>query len=95
MMPPEISQDQSKVWDQLAGLWAEVVTAAPAGTAAHEVERRLFRGVLPLGYDLLGCFFRLVGPGDGGSPNDAERWAGGQATEGGTPTALSIGVWGC
>jgi len=56
MMPQVISQDQSKVWDQLEGLWAEVVTAAQVGMAAHEVERKLFRGVLKLGYDLLGCF---------------------------------------
>ena len=60
MMPPVISEDKSKVWDQLEGLWAEVVTAT------HEVERKLFRGVLPRGYELLGCFFRLVGPGDVG-----------------------------
>ena len=66
MMPQVNGQDQSKVWDQWEGLWAEVITAAPAGTAAHEVERRRFRGVLPLGYEWLGCFFRLVGPGDVG-----------------------------
>ncbi len=87
MMPPANGQDQSKVWDQLAGLWAEVVTAAPAGTAAHEVERRRFRGVLPLGYDWLGCFFPSCGLWGCGSPNDAERWAGGQAAEGGTHPA--------
>ena len=50
----------------MAGLWAEVVTAAPAGTGAHEIEGKLWRGVLKLGYERLGCFFRLVGPGDVG-----------------------------
>ena len=40
MMPQASHQGKSKIWDQLEGLWAKVVTAA------HEVERKLFRGVL-------------------------------------------------
>ena len=43
MMPQAHWQDKSKVWDPWEGLWAE------GGTAVHQVERRLFRGVLPLG----------------------------------------------
>ena len=66
MMPQAMTQDKAKIGDQLEGLWAEVVTAAQAGTAAHEIEGKLLRGVLKLGYELLGCFFRLVGPGDVG-----------------------------
>ena len=66
MMPPAMTQDKAKIGDQWEGLWAEVVTAAQAGTAAHEIEGKLLRGVLKLGYELLGCFFRLVGPGDVG-----------------------------
>ena len=51
MMPQVNGQDQSKVWDQWEGLWAEVVTAAQAGTAAHEIEGKRLRGVLKLGYE--------------------------------------------
>jgi hypothetical protein len=66
MMPQAMTQDKARIGDQLEGLWAEVVTAAQAGTGVHEIEGKLLRGVLKLGYELLGCFFRLVGPGDVG-----------------------------
>ena len=33
-----MTQDKVRIGDQWEGLWAEVVTAAQAGTAAHEIE---------------------------------------------------------
>jgi hypothetical protein len=46
MMPQAMTQDKAKIGDQWEGLWAEGVTAAQAGTAAHEIEGKLLRGVL-------------------------------------------------
>ena len=40
-----------------------MVTAAQAGTGAHEIEGKLWRGVLKLDYELLGCFFSSRGSG--------------------------------
>jgi hypothetical protein len=54
------------VQERLEGLWREMEAFARNGTAAHEVERRLFREVLRLGFLLLGYFFGLVGSGDQG-----------------------------
>ncbi len=51
MMRQAMSQDKTRIGDQWEGLWAEVVTAAPVGTAAHEIEGKLWRGVLKLGYE--------------------------------------------
>jgi len=51
MMPPAMTQDKARIGDQWEGLWAEVVTAAQAGTGAHEIEGKLWRGVLKLGYE--------------------------------------------
>jgi len=45
MMPQAMTQDKAKIGDQWEGLWAEVVTAA------HEIEGKLLRGVLKLGYE--------------------------------------------
>lgn len=60
------SEDKHALLNQLEGLWTQVETAAREGTAAHELERNLFDGVLKLGYGLLGYFFRLMGDGDQG-----------------------------
>src|SRR5436305_9587716 len=49
---------------QLAELERWVAAAAREGTAAHAVERHLFRQVLAIGSTLLGAFFRSVGSGD-------------------------------
>jgi hypothetical protein len=49
---------------QFHDLQALVLLAAREGTAAHQVERSLFRGLLQLGATLLAAFFKLVGPGD-------------------------------
>lgn len=45
-------------------LWDWVDRAARDGTAAHEVERRLFRSLLELGRELLQAFFGQQGDGD-------------------------------
>jgi hypothetical protein len=49
---------------QLGSLEQWVAEAARDGVAAHEVERRLFDGVLRLGHLLFGTFLKRVGPGD-------------------------------
>ena len=49
---------------QLAELESWVAEAAREGTAAHVVERHLFRQMLALGAELFGAFLRSVGPGD-------------------------------
>jgi hypothetical protein len=53
--------------ERLEDLCREMEAFARTGTAAHEVERHLFREVLRLGFLLLGYFFKLVGPGDQGT----------------------------
>jgi hypothetical protein len=52
------------VRDELAVLEQWLARAARDGTAAHEVERHVFRQVLALGAKLFGAFLVLVGPGD-------------------------------
>jgi hypothetical protein len=66
MMPQALLQDKPELWEPLLELVAQVETAARAGTAVHELEHGLFRGVLALGHQLLGYFFRLLGDGDQG-----------------------------
>jgi hypothetical protein len=53
--------------EELERMRAFVEKAATEGLAAHEVERRLWEGVLALGRQLLGEFFRLAGNGDRGA----------------------------
>ena len=52
------------VRDRLVNLEQWLVRAAEQGTGEHEVERHLFQEMLALGAQLLGAFFKLVGPGD-------------------------------
>jgi hypothetical protein len=49
---------------QLIALGQWLATAAAAGTAEHQVERHLFKQMLAMGAELLGEFFKSVGPGD-------------------------------
>jgi hypothetical protein len=51
----------------LGGMVQSLRQAALDGTAAHEVERSLFRQVLQLGHLLFGSFLTLIGPGDLGA----------------------------
>src|SRR5436190_2214605 len=44
------------------GQW--LTAAGAAGTAEHQVERHLFTQMLAMGAELLGEFFKSVGPGD-------------------------------
>jgi hypothetical protein len=62
---------QATVEFKIAGVQEELIQvqqwllgAASEGTAAHEVERHLFRTMLALGNKLFGGFLKLVGPGD-------------------------------
>ena len=66
IMPQAITQDKPTLLEPLLELVAQVETAARSGTAVHDVEQGLFRGVLALGHQLLGYFFRLLGDGDQG-----------------------------
>lgn len=50
----------------LQGLWDWVTRAVREGTAAHEVERHLFRSLLEIGAKLLRAFFEQQGDGDVG-----------------------------
>ena len=69
---------------QLVELGQWIAGAARAGTAAHVVERHLFRRMLTIGGTLLGEFFKSVGPGDLGETVTLEngqtlnRWPGEQ-----------------
>lgn len=47
-------------------IWQEIGSAAQAGTAVHEVQRRLFSELLKLSFSLLGYFFKQLGEGDQG-----------------------------
>ncbi len=67
MMQQATVEDKTSVRDQLEALQRYVESAARSGSAAHEVERDLFRGVLQLGRGLLGYFFNLLGEGDQGA----------------------------
>lgn len=49
---------------QLGTLEQFIAESAIEGIPAHEVERRLFEGVLGLGFTLFRAFLKLVGPGD-------------------------------
>lgn len=51
---------------QVDGLQHWICQAAHDGSAAHEVERKLFDKLLALGMTLFGGFLKLVGPGDFG-----------------------------
>jgi hypothetical protein len=51
---------------QLGSLEQWIAAAARDGVAAHEVERKLFDGVLRLGHVLFESFLKQVGPGDRG-----------------------------
>jgi hypothetical protein len=64
MITQERLVDKPELVDEMAQLRQFVHDAARVGTAAHEVERGLFRRLLSLGHDLLGEFFVLQGSGD-------------------------------
>jgi hypothetical protein len=66
-MPQAILQDKPDLLEPLVNLVTQVENAARAGMAVHELEQGLFRGVLTLGHQLLGYFFRLLGDGDHGT----------------------------
>ncbi len=69
MMTPTLLKDKRldpQGW--LEELQTFVQSAAGAGTPVHEVERGLWRRLLPLGYQLQSQFFALVGDGDQGEP---------------------------
>ncbi|MEK7414792.1 MAG: hypothetical protein AAB263_15870 [Planctomycetota bacterium] len=51
---------------EVDGLQHWIYQAAQDGSAAHEVERKLFDKLLALGMTLFGSFLNLVGPGDFG-----------------------------
>lgn len=59
-------QDKPALLMQLQKLVELVDTAARETMAAHEIEHRLFRGVLALGHELLERFFAQLGDGDEG-----------------------------
>lgn len=66
-----VSQDRENdkmqaVTELLESLSRIVTQAAETGGAAHEVERRLWVGVLEMGYQLLKMYFELLGTGDEG-----------------------------
>jgi hypothetical protein len=70
---------QAAVEFKIAGLQEELIDlqqglfrAAAEGTAAHEVERQLFRKLLALGQKLFDGFLKLVGPGDLGPTTSLE-----------------------
>jgi hypothetical protein len=51
---------------EVDGLQQWIYQAAQDGSAAHEVERKLFDKLLAMGLTLFGGFLKLVGPGDFG-----------------------------
>src|ERR1700733_638850 len=51
---------------EVDGLQQWIFQAAQDGSAAHEVERKLFDKLVALGRTLFGGFLKLVGPGDFG-----------------------------
>ena len=57
----------AEVAAQLQRLADWVTEAATSGTAAHEVERHVFRSLMTLGWQLLQMFFRMVGTGNLGA----------------------------
>ena len=59
-------QDKPALLAQLQQLVEMVDTAAQGAMAAHEIEHRLFRGVLALGHELMERFFVQLGDGDEG-----------------------------
>ena len=60
------------VQEELIGVQQWLIRAASDGTAAHEVERQLFRTLLALGHKLFGGFLKQVGPGDLGPTTSLE-----------------------
>lgn len=65
----ESQSQELKLDDVVARVrWMEdwINEAARKGTAAHEVERQLFRSVMEWGLMMLAAFFKLVGAGDVG-----------------------------
>ena len=61
---PELEVDDVVARVRLLGVW--IAEAAAKGTAAHEVERQLFRSVMEWGLAMLKAFFKLTGSGDVG-----------------------------
>ena len=59
---PELKLADVVAQVQLMGTW--IVEAAKNGTAAHDVERQLFRSVLKWGLAMLKGYFELTGSGD-------------------------------
>ncbi len=67
MMQHGVNPDKCRMHDQMDRLWQQLEVFAQEGTAVHQVERHLFRELLKLGFELLGYFFKQLGPGDQGS----------------------------
>lgn len=59
--------------EQMQELVSFVETSLEDARAAHEVEQGLWRGVLALGYSLLGAFFAASGDGDVGEEHLTEQ----------------------
>ncbi len=66
MMQQGTNPDKRRMHDQMDRLWHELESFAQEGTAVHAVEHHLFRELLKMGFELLGYFFRRLGPGDQG-----------------------------
>lgn len=71
-----IENDKSLMMAEFIESLSEVViTGAQSGEMAHEVEGKLWDGLLKLGHRLLECYFERLGPGDAGEEveRDGER----------------------
>lgn len=66
-MQQGVNSDKCRMYDQMDRLWQQLEVFAQEGAAAHTVERHLFRELLKMGFELLGYFFRQLGPGDQGA----------------------------
>ena len=62
-----------RVEDVVSQLQGFIRMAAETGSAAHEVERELFKRLLQLGWLLLQQFFALLGDGDEGESVELEE----------------------
>ena len=58
---------RQKVWEQVKEMVAFVEQAVEARSAAHEIERGLWKRMLTLGHGCLKLFFSLCGDGDEGA----------------------------
>ena len=72
MMTDSAADDKGELSVQLESLRGLLDEAVREGVAVHELERRLFRGVLSLGRELLKEFFARQGDGDVGEVLEIE-----------------------